>query len=97
VLCSYDDETRVRDAAFRGTIQSRTFQDQWHDRPVLVIAGEADERVPYDYVAKRISILKTAGVDVTHQTYPGEDRFLFFSQADKVLVDISRWLTDLNH
>lgn len=73
-------------------VAGKTFLDQWRDRPVLVIAGEADERIPYDYVTKRIALLKAAGVDVTQSAYPGEDHFLFFSQADDVLNDISQWL-----
>jgi predicted esterase len=77
-------------------VDGKTFLDQWRDRPVLVIAGEADERIPYDYVTKRITLLKAAGVDVTQSAYPGEDHFLFFSQADNVLNDISQWLTDAN-
>lgn len=68
------------------------FLAHWRDRPVLVLTGEADERVSYSYVAKRIANLQAAGVSVTHKAYPSADHFLFFSQADEVLDDISHWL-----
>lgn len=68
------------------------FLTHWRDRPVLVLAGEADERVSCSYVAKRIANLQAAGVSVTHKAYPSADHFLFFSQADEVLDDISHWL-----
>ncbi len=76
-------------------VDGAAFLSQWRDRPVLVMAGEADERVPYSYVAKRVAILQTAGVRVTHKVYPGADHFAFFTQADEVLDDISQWLANI--
>lgn len=69
-----------------------TFLDQWRDRSVLVLAGEADERISYSYVARHVANLQAAGVNVTHKSYPGADHFLFFTEADEVLADISQWL-----
>jgi pimeloyl-ACP methyl ester carboxylesterase len=70
----------------------RAFQDAWRDRPVLLVTGEADRRIPVSYVRQRAAKLRAGGVQVTEVTYPNEDHFLFFSQPERVLGDISRWL-----
>lgn len=73
-------------------VDSPEFQQAWSGRPVLVLAGEADERIPVQYVAQRVSALKTGGINVTFVTYPAEDHFLFFTRSTQVLKDISAWL-----
>jgi poly(3-hydroxybutyrate) depolymerase len=73
-------------------VNSPVFHQAWQGRPVLVITGAADERIPLSYVQQRVAILREGGVAVTDQVYPGEDRFLFFSQPEAVLNDISDWL-----
>ncbi len=60
-------------------IDQTVFQQQWAGRPVLVLTGEADERIPVEYVNERVERLVKAGVPVEYVTYPGEDHFLFFS------------------
>lgn len=71
---------------------SPAFLGAWRSRPVLIITGAADDRIPITYVDTRASILQSAGVDVTYQTYPGENHFLVFSRHDEVLADLSDWL-----
>jgi pimeloyl-ACP methyl ester carboxylesterase len=68
------------------------FHHTWRDRPVLVVTGEADRRIPVGYVEQRVSNLRAGGVQVTEIIYPDEDHFLFFSQPENVLGDISSWL-----
>ena len=77
-----------------GIVDSAAFLDAWRGRPVLVITGEVDRRIPVRYVATRVSNLQAGGVDVTYIVYPGEDHFLFFSQLTSVLNDVSNWLPD---
>ncbi|MBE7550048.1 MAG: hypothetical protein HS126_03080 [Anaerolineales bacterium] len=73
-------------------VGSPVFHQAWHERPVLVITGAADERIPLSYVQQRIAVFKAGGVAVTERVYPGETHFLFFSQPEAVLSDISAWL-----
>lgn len=73
-------------------VDGRAFHDTWRGRPVLLVTGEADRRIPVSYVRQRVSNLEASGVQVTEVTYPGEDHFLFFSQPEKVLGDMSNWL-----
>lgn len=73
-------------------LESGTFLENWTGRPVLVLTGEADERVPYAYVQRHVKLLQEAGVRVTDIVYPGEDHFLFFSRPEDILDDVSEWL-----
>jgi alpha-beta hydrolase superfamily lysophospholipase len=64
----------------------------WWERPVLVVTGEEDRRVPERYIADEVRFLRAGEVDVTYVPYPDEDHFLFFSQPESVLSDVARWL-----
>lgn len=75
-------------------VDSEQFHGLWRERPILVITGEVDQRVPINYVENRVSVLQKDGVDVTYIAYPGEDHFLFFSQLTNVLNDISVWISE---
>jgi len=77
-------------------VDKATFSDLWRGRPVLVVTGQADQRVPISYVRQRVSILKAGGVEVADITYSGEDHFLFFSQSENVLNDVANWLSEIN-
>ncbi len=73
-------------------VDSAEFAAQWARRPVLVVAGMADERIPLSYVRQRATVLQEAAVNVTLREYPDEDHFLFFSQPEAVLQDVAEWL-----
>jgi len=76
------------------TVDQSAFQTAWADRPMLIVTGQADERVPFAYVTERARNLEQGGVDITAVSYPGEDHFLFFSQRQGVLQNISEWLQE---
>lgn len=77
-----------------GLLENQAFVENWKGRPVLVVTGEADERVPYEYVQRHVRQLKGAGARITMIAYPGEDHFLFFSRPDDILNDISKWFLE---
>lgn len=68
------------------------FKADWAQRPVLVIAGMADERIPLTYIREQAAALRAGAVNVTLHEYPGEDHFLFFSQPEAVLQEVAEWL-----
>ena len=76
----------------QGIVDGQAFQRAWQERPILVITGEDDRRVPLGFVEERIMHLKNGHVDVTPIYYPNEDHFLFFSQPEPVLNNISTWI-----
>lgn len=77
-------------------VDQKQFLDKWGNRPMLILSGEADERVPISYVKRRVANFEAGGVAVTEVFYPDEDHFLFFSQAEDVLDKISNWLTEVD-
>lgn len=73
-------------------LQSQAFREQWAGRPVLVLAGEADRRIPLPYVQRHVDLLRQAGVKVSDVVYRGEDHFLVFSQPDAIRHAVAAWL-----
>ncbi len=70
----------------------RLFTTEQARQGVLVITGAADERIPLSYIQQRAATFNAGGIAITEQVYPGETHFLFFSQPEAVLSDISAWL-----
>ena len=71
---------------------SGAFANLWREKPVLVIIGEADDRVPLEYVSRCAATMRTAGAMVELTAYPSADHFLLFSHRDRCLDQISGWL-----
>ena len=62
---------------------------------MLVLTGEADERVPFDYVEACSKNLRDGGVNLQFVSYPGEDHFMFFSKREDALKKIADWWRQL--
>ena len=75
-------------------VDSPPFQAQWANRPVLVISGEDDKRIPVNYVEQRVAIMEQENIDVTTIIYPHEDHFLLFSQPENILENVAEWLSE---
>jgi pimeloyl-ACP methyl ester carboxylesterase len=73
-------------------VDDPAFLERWRGRPVLVMTGAADERIPLRYVEQQIRVLREGGVAVTEHIYPGEDHFLVFSQPEAIREDVLQWL-----
>lgn len=61
-------------------------------RRVLILSGERDDRVPWEYVSGYAEKLKAGGLDVTSRRFDDEDHFLFFHQRGEVLKIIAGWI-----
>ncbi|MCP5098274.1 MAG: alpha/beta fold hydrolase [Chloroflexi bacterium] len=75
-----------------GVVLNDAFHDMWGERPLLIISGEQDKRIPIQYVTDRAAILQNGGIQVTLKTYATEDHFLVFSRPNEVMGDVKRWL-----
>lgn len=73
-------------------IATTTFKDQWRGKPVLVITGADDDRVPLEFVNGYVSSMRDSGAGIEMSTYEGADHFLFFSHRTRCLEEISHWL-----
>lgn len=74
-------------------IATNAFQEQWLGKPVLIITGTDDDRVPLDYVGGYVSSMRISGARIEMSTYEGADHFLFFSHRDRCLEQLARWFT----
>ena len=77
-----------------GIVDSDSFQERWAGRPVLVISGEADKRIPISYVQERVAGMQNGGIIVTTSFYPNDDHFLTFSQPQNIMDDVAGWLNE---
>jgi pimeloyl-ACP methyl ester carboxylesterase len=76
-------------------VDGSSFQTAWANRPVLVITGTDDRRIPLAYVETRVDKMAAGGVDVSSVIVPDEDHFLFFSQPDRIVNEMTRWLEEI--
>ena len=71
---------------------SDAFLESWKGRPVLVIHGGADQRIPVTGVRSAAERVEVGDVVVSYVEYPDEDHFLFLARLDEVLDDVAGWL-----
>lgn len=76
----------------RLTLGSVEFTSQWVGRPVLVITGTQDDRVPFDYVSATVDMLIEAKVNVTFKPVNDADHFMLFSHRQQVIQAVIEWL-----
>ncbi len=75
----------------REVVGNMSFADSWSDRPVLVITGAMDRRIPLTYVEEAVTDMTDRGIRVTSNVFPSEDHFLFFSIPDQVMDEVAAW------
>jgi pimeloyl-ACP methyl ester carboxylesterase len=72
-------------------VGSPVFVQACAGKPVLVLHGDEDERIPRRYVEEPLRSLG-GKVSVTAKYYPGEDHFLILSKRDDVLEEVAKWM-----
>lgn len=77
-------------------LASPTFADHCHEKPVLIITGEDDNRVPVAYVKECAATMRKAGAAVDMSTYANANHFLFFNHRERCLKELSSWLAKQN-
>jgi pimeloyl-ACP methyl ester carboxylesterase len=68
------------------------FTQAWHSKPMLVLHGEMDRRIPFKYVKNKCEKLKENGVNLRTIYFPSEDHFLMFSSWVKVKSHLKDWM-----
>ena len=82
-ICPVPDEAAVSGPAFAR---------RWGRKPMLVIAGESDRRVPLAGVRRQVRALRAGGANVKLIVYPGQDHFLWLSKRQEVLSAVAQWM-----
>ena len=67
------------------------FRAAWRGRPVLIVHGSEDRRLPKWHVERGVSALRESEVDLRLEWVAGEEHFLFFSQTSAVLDPLEAW------
>jgi pimeloyl-ACP methyl ester carboxylesterase len=73
-------------------IDSAAFRRRAAALPMLLVHGEADRRIPFDYIQERATFLHASAQRLDLAYYPEEDHFLFFSQRHAVVAELATWL-----
>lgn len=74
------------------SVTSPKFVSHWKGRPVFILAGARDDRVPLQSVSYVASVMEKNGADVTLTAVPDADHFLLFSHRDEVIAMMTKWL-----
>ena len=77
---------------FLNRVHPEELAKRFAHRPILVISGGQDDRVPWSYVSGYATALASGGCDVTTKRFESDDHFLFFRQREAVLGIIEDWL-----
>lgn len=76
----------------RGTAESPDFVSAVGTRPLLVVHGGDDNRIPPGYVLEQVAELEAAGVRVERLCYSGEDHVLVLTARKRLHADLRRWI-----
>jgi predicted esterase len=68
------------------------FLQQWHEKPILIIHGDNDNRIPLPYLLEAIQTLSSSGLHVESHILKDQTHFLFFSARDQVSALIGTWI-----
>jgi phospholipase/carboxylesterase len=72
-------------------IESESFRRGWANRPILVIHGARDDRIPLAHAEHAAAQLRAMGAHLTYKIYPDEDHFLVFAKVQQTLTDVATW------
>ena len=75
-------------------ISGSSFAQQCRGRSVLVLTGEADDRVPLGYVEENVAAMTRAGAGAHLTAVAAADHFLFFSHRELVINALESWLQE---
>lgn len=75
-------------------IGASSFGQQCRDRPVFVLTGEIDDRVPLSYVEENVTAMNRVGVRPRLQAVSKADHFLVFSHQALVVDALVSWLQE---
>ncbi len=73
-------------------IDHESFRNGWRDRPVLLITGDTDKRIPAAHQREAEARMRTAGIHVESHYLRDADHFLFFTHRTELLRIVTDWL-----
>jgi predicted esterase len=76
-------------------VRNEPFLEAWRNRPMLVVTGRKDSRIPIAEVREAIAAAREGGVQVTEVIYPEDGHCLLLLRSRDVLNNIAAWLRSL--
>ena len=73
-------------------LESSSFATTWKGKPVLVLTGRNDDRVPLAYEQSCADMMTHAGALVDMKTFDDADHFLLFSHRREMIATLRAWL-----
>ncbi len=73
-------------------LNTKIFIDQWLKKPILIISGNEDDRIPIQSIEDQTKKWMSSNMDITLHLYPHEDHFLIFNQTQNIFEIISAWI-----
>lgn len=77
-----------------GITEQPGFQSAWRGKPVRIISGNADKRVPMLGLQVAELGMREAGIDVRADYLQGADHFLFFAERGRLRRLLVEWLLE---
>jgi len=78
--------------AISAVIEEPLLTSAWSGREVLLLHGEADERIGFGVFESFAAALEGHGARVERRSWPGEDHFLWFSRPAEIQAVVLPWL-----
>ncbi len=79
-------------AVLHERIEPASLAKRLPNRPVLILSGQNDDRVPWSYVDGYAVKFEKAGMKVAKRAFDGADHFLFFRRQNEILDEVRRWI-----
>lgn len=65
---------------------------KWRRRPILIVTGARDRRIPVEKIKSIASFWRNCGVDLTLKINQSADHFMVFTQTASLLADLKDWI-----
>ncbi len=78
--------------ALSAVIETNLLTDEWSGREVLLLHGETDERIDFEYFQSFADELERRKAVVERHSWPAEDHFLWFSKPGQLQAVAVPWL-----
>lgn len=78
-----------------GATNSDDFLRQWRGRPIQLLSGALDDRIPAAYLATHAALWQAAEIRLRQRVVADGDHFLIFNQRQLVVQQLVEWLRTL--
>jgi len=67
------------------------FEEKWKGKPILVVHGAVDPRIPEGNIGRAVAAMRDRGARVSYERVPDASHWLMFSHAPRVEAVLTAW------